>query len=72
VSPAICKRKLAPLGLHVAFGRDATTGWEFVVADKLGATVAYGWSEGTQSDAADEVMAHPAIKMRLTSARVAS
>jgi hypothetical protein len=71
VSPAVCKRKLAPLGLHVAFGRDETSGWEFVVKDKSGATVAYGWSEGTQSDAADEVMAHPAIKMRLARAGVA-
>jgi hypothetical protein len=72
MTPAACKRALAPLGLDVAFERDATTGWEALAQDKSGGTVACVYHEGSKSDAADELMAHPAIKMRLSRAGGAS
>lgn len=65
MSPVACAKRLKAIGLRVAFERDATSGFEFVVSDALGSCVAYGWSAGTKSDAAAEVLSHPAIALRL-------
>lgn len=65
MSQAACKKRLAAVGLHVTFEADATIGHEFVVEDAAGNTVAVGWHEGTKSQCVAEVLAHPAVAMRL-------
>lgn len=65
MSPAACKRRLAAIGLSVAFEKSAVIGHEFDVTDATGETVACGYHEGSKSDAADELMRHPVIALRL-------
>jgi hypothetical protein len=59
------KQKLATAGLHLAIEKDATSGHEFTVTTADGQTIAYGWSGGTKTEAAEEAFRHPAVQLKL-------
>lgn len=69
MTPSSCKRQLAEAGLHVSFERSAVIGWEWVVEDRSGKSVASGYHEGTRSDAAADVMADARVKRAIVAAR---
>jgi hypothetical protein len=68
ISAAAAKKRLASIGLRCVLEKDATSGFEFLVEDGAGETVAWGWSAGTRTEALNEAVTHPAIQLRLSKA----
>jgi hypothetical protein len=51
------KKTLEKAGYHLVLERDATVGWEYLVENKDGRSVASGWTMGTKTEAAQEALA---------------
>jgi hypothetical protein len=65
VSAAAVKTTLAKAGLTVVLERDPVVGYEFLVSDASGQTVAYGFCEGGKAEAAQEALRHPVVQLKL-------
>jgi len=50
------KKILTNAGMHLVLERDATVGWEYLVHNADGRTVASGWTMGTKTEAAKEAL----------------
>jgi hypothetical protein len=61
------RKQLLAVGLDLAIEKDPTGGHEFSVTttDGRGQQIAWGWSAGTKTEAAQEAYAHPAVQLRL-------
>jgi hypothetical protein len=65
VSAASARAALARAGLSLSFERDPVVGYEFLVSDASGQTVAYGYCEGGKKEAAQEALRHPVVQLKL-------